>query len=261
MARSKSGPVLMERLDNNIALVRLNRPDALNALNTATRAAISDCFAGLHDDEEVRCVVLTGNEQAFAAGADLKEMSDASSIDLFKRRSERYWQAVAQTPQPIVAAIQGYAMGGGLELAMMCDLIVAGENAQLAQPEIKVGIMPGAGGTQRLTRAVGKYNSMKINLLGKPFSGREAYEMGLACEVCPDTEVLDRAIAMATTISRMPPLAVQSIKQAVLHGQDASLDAALFLERKAFQQLFASSDQKAGMKAFIDKKRASFKGQ
>ena len=253
--------VLAEKLENNIALVRLNRPDALNALNIATRRAIADSFAKLQDDAEVRCIVLTGNEKAFAAGADLKELSSASSIDMFKRRTERYWQVVNNTPQPIIAAIQGYAMGGGLELAMMCDMVVVGENAQLAQPEIKVGIMPGAGGTQRLTRAVGKFNAMKINLLGKPFSGRQAYDMGLACEVCPDAEVLEIALKMATTISRMPPLAVQAIKQSILHGQGASMEAALFLERKAFQQLFASDDQVEGMQAFIEKRRPSFTGK
>lgn len=252
--------VLTEKLENNIALVRLNRPEALNALNIATRKAIADSFAKLQEDEEVRCIVLTGNDKAFAAGADLKELSTASSIDMFKRRTERFWQVVTNTPQPIIAAIQGYAMGGGLELAMMCDMLVVGENAQLAQPEIKVGIMPGAGGTQRLTRAVGKYNAMKINLLGKPFSGQQAYDMGLVCEVCPDDEVLEVALKMATTISRMPPLAVQAIKQSILHGQDASMEAALFLERKAFQQLFASEDQTEGMQAFIEKRRPGFTG-
>jgi enoyl-CoA hydratase/carnithine racemase len=253
--------VLTEKLENNIALVRLNRPDALNALNIATRQALAESFTKLQDDAEVRCIVLTGNDKAFAAGADLKELSSASSIDMFKRRTERYWQVVNNTPQPIIAAIQGYAMGGGLELAMMCDMLVVGENAQLAQPEIKVGIMPGAGGTQRLTRSVGKFNAMKINLLGKPFSGQQAYDMGLACEVCPDAEVLEIALKMATTISRMPPLAVQAIKQSILHGQDASMEAALFLERKAFQQLFASDDQTEGMQAFIEKRRPSFTGK
>ncbi|MGB1894280.1 MAG: enoyl-CoA hydratase-related protein [Candidatus Puniceispirillaceae bacterium] len=253
--------VLTEKLDNNIVVLRLNRPEALNALNIAARKAISDSLAKLQDDEEVRCIILTGDEKAFAAGADLKELSSASSIDMFKRRTERYWQTVTNTPQPIIAAIQGYAMGGGLELAMMCDLIVVGENAQLAQPEIKVGIMPGAGGTQRLTRAVGKYNAMKINLLGKPFSGQQAYDMGLACEVCADAEVMDVALKMATNISRMPPLAVQAIKQSILHGQDASMEAALFLERKAFQQLFASEDQTEGMQAFIEKRRPGFTGK
>ncbi len=253
--------VITEKLENHIAVVRINRPDALNALNTATRQAIAESFADLQEDDSVHCIVLTGNDKAFAAGADLKELSQASSIDMFKRRNERYWQIVNQTPQPIIAAIQGYAFGGGLELAMMCDLIVVGENAQLAQPEIKVGIMPGAGGTQRLTRAVGKYNAMKINLLGKPFSGREAFNMGLACEICPDDAVFETALKMATTISRMPPLAVQNIKQSILHGQDASIEAGLFLERKAFQQLFASEDQSEGMQAFIEKRRPDFSGK
>ena len=256
-----AGPVVLERPEDGVALVRINRPKALNALNIATRAALAECFAGLQDDDGVRCIVLTGDDKAFAAGADLKEMVDTSSVELFKRRTERYWNTIAQTPQPVIAAVRGFALGGGLELAMMCDMIVVGEGAQLGQPEIRVGIMPGAGGTQRLARAVGKYNAMRINLLGKPFSGREAHDMGLACAVFPDGEVLDQAIAMAATVSRMPPLAVQSIKQAVLHGQDAGLEAGLFLERKAFQQLFASADQREGMQAFIDKRRPSFKGE
>lgn len=252
--------VMTERLDEGVALVRLNRPDALNALNIATREALAKAFADLHDDPNVLAIVLTGDDKAFAAGADLKEFSEASTVEIMKRKSERHWNTVAATPQPVIAAIRGYALGGGLELAMACDLLVVGEGAQLGQPEIKVGIMPGAGGTQRLTRAVGKFQAMKMCLTGKPVTGREAYEIGLASEVVPDEEVLDTAIKRATTIAHMPPLATQAIKEAIIQGENASLESALLLERKAFQLLFATEDRREGMNAFIEKRRAAFKG-
>jgi len=253
--------VLTERRDDGVALVRLNRPEALNALNLETRKALAAAFSALHDDPDVRCIVLTGDERAFAAGADLKEFADAEVVEIIKRRSERYWKTVAETPQPVIAAINGYAMGGGLELAMACDLIVVGEEAQLGQPEIRVGIIPGAGGTQRLTRAVGKFRAMRMCLTGKPVSGREAYEMGLASEVVPDAEVLETALKMAASIARMPPLAAQAVKETVVHGESASLEAALLLERKAFQLCFATEDRKEGMAAFLEKRRPEFKGK
>jgi enoyl-CoA hydratase/carnithine racemase len=253
--------VITERLEEGVALVRLNRPDAMNALNMATRKALAAAFAALHDDATCRAVVLTGDDKAFAAGADLKEFAEASAVEIMQRRSERYWNTVAATPQPVIAAIRGYALGGGLELAMACDLIVVGESAQLGQPEVRVGIMPGAGGTQRLTRAVGKFNAMKMCLTAKPVTGPEALRMGLACDCVPDAEVLETAVKMATSIARMPPLAVQAVKEAVVKGADASLDAALALERKAFQLLFATEDRKEGMAAFIEKRRPSFRGE
>ncbi len=252
--------VITERLAEAVVLVRLNRPEALNALNIATREALADAFSALHDDPEVRAIVLTGDDKAFAAGADLKEFAETSTVEIMKRRTERHWNTVAATPQPVIAAIRGYAMGGGLELAMACDLIIAGEGAQLGQPEIRVGIMPGAGGTQRLTRAVGKFQAMKMCLTGKPVTGREAYEIGLASEVVPDDEVLDTAIKLATSIARMPPLAAQAIKEAIVQGETASLETALLLERKAFQLLFATEDRREGMRAFIEKRRPEFKG-
>ncbi len=252
--------VITEKLDEGVALVRLNRPEALNALNIATREALAAAFAALHDDPEVLAIVLTGDDKAFAAGADLKEFAETSTVEIMKRRTERHWNTVAATPQPVIAAIRGYAMGGGLELAMACDLIIAGEGAQLGQPEVRVGIMPGAGGTQRLTRAVGKFQAMKMCLTGKPVTGREAYEIGLVSEVVPDSEVLETAIKLATTIARMPPLATQAIKEAIVQGESASLESALLLERKAFQLLFATEDRREGMKAFIEKRRPEFKG-
>lgn len=258
---SEAALVLTEIGEDGVAVVRLNRPDALNALNIATRQALAEAFAALHDDERVRCIVLTGNEKAFAAGADLKEFVDQNAVEIHKRRTERYWQTVASTPQPVIAAIQGYALGGGLELAMACDILVVGENAQLGQPEIRVGIMPGAGGTQRLTRAIGKFLTMKLCLTGKPISGQEAYQMGLASEVVPDDEVPEAAHKMAVSIARMPPLAARAIKESILFGANASLDTALALERKSFQFLFGTEDKTEGMTAFMEKRRPEFKGK
>jgi enoyl-CoA hydratase/carnithine racemase len=253
--------VVTEKGAEGVAIVRITRPEALNALNLATRKVLADIFTALQDDPKVRCIVLTGDEKAFAAGADLKEMVDAAAVEIMKRRTERYWQAIARTPQPVIAAIQGYALGGGLELAMNCDIIVVGESAQLGQPEVRVGIMPGAGGTQRLTRAIGKYQAMHLCLTGRSISGREAYEIGLASVVVPDGEVLDTALKMAEGIAKLPPLAVASIKEAILHGENASLEAGLALERKAFQLLFATDDRREGMTAFIDKRKPDFKGE
>jgi enoyl-CoA hydratase len=257
---SDQRPVVWEKREGGVAVVRIARPEALNALNMATRKALAEAFATLQEDPEVRCIVLTGDEKAFAAGADLKEFIDLDAIEMMKRRTERYWAAVASTPQPVIAAIRGYALGGGLELAMACDILVVGEDAQLGQPEVRVGIMPGAGGTQRLTRAVGKFQAMRLCLTGKPISGREAYEIGLASVAVPDEEVLDAALDMALSIARLPPLAVASAKAAVLLGEDASLEAGLALERKSFQLLFASADRREGMTAFIEKRRPEFKG-
>ncbi|MCG8559538.1 MAG: enoyl-CoA hydratase-related protein [Hyphomicrobiales bacterium] len=253
--------VLTERRDDGVAVVRLNRPEVRNALNIATRKALAEAFTGLHDDPEIRAVVLTGNDEAFAAGADLNEFIDADPIEMMKRRTERYWQAVAATPQPVIAAINGYALGGGLEVAMACDILIAGESAQLGQPEVRVGIMCGAGGTQRLTRAVGKYQAMRICLTGKPISAPEAYAIGLVSQVVPDAEVFETALAMARSIAKLPPLSIMQTKEAILHADNTALDAGLALERKSLQLLFASQDKTEGMRAFFDKRRPEFKGE
>ncbi|MCG8356795.1 MAG: enoyl-CoA hydratase-related protein [Kiloniellales bacterium] len=258
---SESPLVITERPEAAIALVRINRPEVRNALNLATRKALAAAFQELHDDSSVRAIVLTGDTQAFAAGADLKEFIDADPIEMLKRRSERYWTAVAETPQPVIAAINGYALGGGLELAMCCDIIVAGEGAQLGQPEVRVGVMPGAGGTQRLTRAVGKFQAMRLCLTGRPIGAAEAFQIGLVSQVVPDDQVLETALKTARDIARLPPLAVQQIKEAIVQGESASLAAAMALERKAFQVLFASGDKREGMQAFFDKRKADFKGE
>jgi len=182
-------------------------------------------------------------------------------MELLLRHTDVYWRAIASCRKPIIAAVNGYAWGGGCELAMHCDIIIAGEGATFAQPEIRVGIMPGAGGTQRLTRAVGKFQTMKMLLTGKPVSARDALAMGLVSEVVADDAVQSSAVAMASTIAAMPPLAVMQIKEVVLAGQDVSLDTALMLERKAFHLLFDTEDQKEGMRAFLDKRKPQYKGK
>jgi enoyl-CoA hydratase/carnithine racemase len=225
------------------------------------RQALSEAFEALGRDASVRCVVLTGGEAVFAAGADLKALAALGPIELLLLEQHRLWQTIATCPKPLVAAVNGWALGGGCELAMHADLIVAGEGARFGQPEVKVGILPGAGGTQRLVRAVGKFKALKLLLTGDPITGREAYEMGLASELVPDAEVQPRALALAEQIASRPPLAVAQIKEVVLAGQDAPLDTALALERKAFQLLFASQDQKEGMRAFLEKRPADFQGR
>ncbi len=253
--------VLVERPANGVALVRLNRPEARNALDMPTRRALVAVFRELSDDGDVRCIVVTGNERAFAAGADLKEMSTMRPRDWVALGVRQLWKIIADCPHPVIAAVNGYALGGGCELAMHADIIVAGENAKFGQPEVRVGIMAGGGGTQRLIRAVGKYKAMKLLLTGEPVDGREACDMGLASEVVPDDRVVHRALELATTIAALPPVAVRFTKEAVLAGADAALETGLILERRSLEFLFDTDDQTEGMRAFIEKRPPRFKGE
>lgn len=253
--------VLSERPSPPVALLRINRPEAKNALNAEVRRQLAERLTELEQDDGVRAVVLTGDEVAFAAGADIKDMAEAGAVDIMLRRNHLLWRAVAQFPKPLIAAVNGYAWGGGCELAMHADIIVAGENASFAQPEVKVGIMPGAGGVQRLVRALGKHKAMLLALTGRPITGVEAERAGLASLAVPDDQVLPIALEIASNIARMPPLAVGQIKETMLAGMDSPLDAALALERKAFQLLFASADQKEGMRAFIEKRKPVYQGK
>jgi enoyl-CoA hydratase/carnithine racemase len=253
--------VIVDRPTPQIAVLTLHRPEARNALNAEVRQLLASHFAALGEDEETRCIILTGGEKVFAAGADIRDMVERSPVDMLTRRGERLWAPIAGCPKPVIAAVNGYAFGGGCELAMHADIIIAGEGASFGQPEVRVGIMPGAGGTQRLVRAVGKFRAMKMLLTGEPVPAREALAMGLVSEVVPDAETLERALAVANTIAMMPPLAVMQIKEAVLAGEDSSLEAGLLLERKAFQLLFASHDQKEGMRAFLEKRKPEFEGR
>lgn len=256
-----SAEVLVTRPADGVALVRLNRPEATNALSLSLQAQLSAAFEALAADDGVRAIVLTGGEQVFAAGGDIKGLIDAGPIDILRRHTERVWAPIERCPKPIIAAVCGYAFGGGAELAMHCDIIVAGRGASFAQPEIRIGIMPGIGGTQRLVRAVGKFNAMRMLLTGRPIGAAEARLMGLVSLVVEDERVIDETLAMAQAIAAMPPLAAQQIKEVVLAGMDASLEAALMLERKANQLLFATRDQKEGMQAFVEKRKPRFEGR
>ena len=251
--------VILERPEERIAVIRLNRPQARNALSGGVRGQLAQHFTELGADDATRAIILTGGDKIFAAGADLKDMVERTPVEMMTRGN--LWRPIAECPKPVIAAVNGYALGGGCELAMHADIIIAGESAQFGQPEVKVGIMPGAGGTQRLVRAVGKFKAMKILLTGEAVSARDALAMGLASEVVPDGEVFDRALAVARTIAALPPLAILQIKEAVLAGEDSSLEAGLLLERKAFQLLFATHDQKEGMRAFLDKRKPEFEGR
>lgn len=252
--------VLLERPSPEIAVVRINRPEVRNALNIEVRRRLADVFRGFTEDRALRCVVLTGDETSFAAGADIAEMSELSAIDMYHRHTERLWGAVGDCPVPVVAAVSGFALGGGLELAMHADILVVGRGAKLGQPEVRVGIMPGAGGTQRLVRAIGKFRAMRLCLTGEIIGAEEAAAMGLVSLLVEDDAVIPEAMAVAERIASMPPIAVAQIKEVILHGMDAPLGAALALERKAVQIAFASRDKAEGMSAFLEKRRPTFTG-
>ena len=242
-------------------MIRINRPEARNALNMEVRRLIARHLTEMGEDDETRCIVLTGNEKSFAAGADIKEMAGAGTIEMLARGTHKLWRTIAACPKPVIAAVNGFALGGGCELAMTCDIIIAGESAKFGQPEVRIGIIPGGGGTQRLTRAAGKYKAMRYVLTGDLFGAKAAFDMGLVSEIAPDGEVEKRAIEMARQIAELSPLAIQQAKEAVLRGMDAALDTALALETKAIQILFSSQDQKEGMAAFIEKRKPKFSGR
>jgi enoyl-CoA hydratase/carnithine racemase len=252
--------VLLEHPAEHVALVRIDRPEARNALNMEARRLLAEIFQGLSDNPEVRAVVITGGDKVFVAGADIKEMADKGTAEIALAGGRRLWHAIARCPKPVIAAVKGPALGGGCELAMHADIIVAGEGASFGQPEVRVGIMPGGGGTQRLVRAVGKFAAMKLLLTGEPVGAREALAMGLVSEVVADDQVLERALALANTIASLPPLAIAQIKEVVLAGADGPLETGLALERKAFEVLFDTQDQSEGMKAFIEKRKPNFTG-
>ncbi|MES2386373.1 MAG: enoyl-CoA hydratase-related protein [Bacteroidota bacterium] len=244
-----------------VALVSLNRPKELNALNLQLMGELRDTFRLLDSDPDVRAIVLTGNAKAFAAGADIKQMAGKTAIDMLVTDQFATWDAIRKTKKPIIAAVSGFALGGGCELAMTCDMIIASETARFGQPEIKIGVMPGAGGTQRLTRAIGKAKAMEMVLTGKFISAAEAERYGLVNRVVPEELYLEEAIKLASEIAGMSPLAVQLAKESVNRAYDSFLDEGLHFERKNFYLLFASEDQKEGMNAFIEKRKPTFSGK
>ena len=244
-----------------VGLIKFDRPEARNALNDTVRSELAAAFEMFGGDDEVRCVVLAGTDKVFAAGADIKMMAEASSQDMANSGGEAAWKVLRTFAKPVVAAVNGWALGGGCELAMHADIIVAGDGAKFGQPEIKVGIIPGAGGTQRLTRAVGKFKAMQMVLTGEPVAARDAEAMGLVSEVVADEEVLSRALEIAGKIAKLPPIAAREIKRLVLSGVDQSLEEGLAAERQSFVSMFDTEDQKEGMRAFIEKRRPDFKGK
>ncbi|HYP19125.1 MAG TPA: enoyl-CoA hydratase-related protein [Chloroflexia bacterium] len=247
--------------DGPVTIIQLNRPDVLNALNLQLMDEIIAALDALEADDTVRCVVLTGSERAFAAGADIKEMAGATTVDMMMRDQFAKWDRIRRFKKPIIAAVSGYALGGGNELAMLCDMIVASETAQFGQPEINIGVMPGAGGTQRLTRAVGKAIAMDMVLTGRMLSAREALQFGLVNRVVPVEAYLKEAVKLAKSIAEKSPIAVQMAKDAVLKAFDTPIQEGLLHERKNFYMLFSTEDQKEGMAAFIEKRKPEFKGK
>ncbi|MDW8273665.1 MAG: enoyl-CoA hydratase-related protein [Chitinophagales bacterium] len=250
-----------ECLETNIALIELNRPKELNALCREMMCEIRDALRLLDEDENVRVIILTGGEKVFAAGADIKQMADAGAIDMVNIDQFSTWDQIRKTKKPIIAAVSGFALGGGCELAMTCDMIVASDTARFGQPEIKIGTMPGAGGTQRLTRAIGKALAMELVLTGRFFTAEEALQHGLINRVVPAELLIDETLKLAREIASKSPVAVKLAKEAVNAAFDTSLNEGLLFERKNFYLTFASEDQKEGMKAFIEKRSPVFKGK
>ncbi len=252
--------ILVER-DEQVGIVTLNRPKELNALNTRLVGELAQALEEFDRDEAIRCIVITGaGEKAFAAGADIKEMVEKSPIDMLTGDFE-HWLRIKRIHTPLIAAVGGYALGGGCELAMTCDMIVASENARFGQPEILIGVIPGAGGTQRLTKTLGKYRTMEMVLTGAQISAQEMAAHGLVNRVVPKGEHLNEALKLAKTVAAQAPLAVRLGKEAVLAALETSLEEGLEIERKNFFLLFASEDMREGMRAFIEKRKAEFQGR
>jgi enoyl-CoA hydratase len=250
-----------EQKEPHIALIELNRPKELNALNRKLMEEVRDALQMLDKNDQVRVIIITGNEQAFAAGADIKQMADKTAIDMLMLDQFSTWDQIRKTKKPIIAAVSGFALGGGCEFAMTCDMIIASETAKFGQPEIKIGTIPGAGGTQRLTKAVGKAKSMELILTGRFLSAEEAHFYGLVNKVVPKEMYLYEAFQLAKEIAQLSPVAVQLAKESINRAFETHLDEGLTLERKNFYLTFASEDQKEGMKAFVEKRKPDFKGK
>jgi len=257
--------ILISEIENGkalkVGLIQLNRPEALNALNIELMKEVVETLEAFDKDNEIGCMVLTGNAKSFAAGADIKEMADASAIEMLLRDQFARWDRIRKIKKPIIAAVSGFALGGGCELAMTCDMIVASESAKFGQPEINLGVIPGAGGTQRLTKAVGKARAMEIILTGRMFTAKEMFDAGLVTKVVDSDIYLDEATELAKEIASKPTIAVQLAKECVLKSFDSTIEAGLEFERKNFYLLFATEDKSEGMKAFVEKRKAEWKGK
>jgi enoyl-CoA hydratase len=248
-------------IEEPIAVVTLNRPQVLNSLNQALMEELAAALEGFDHDSRVRCAVLWGGSRVFAAGADVREMAGAGTGDMVRGYRFQQWERIRRVATPLVAAVSGYALGGGCELAMLCDIIIASETAQFGQPEIRLGVMPGAGGTQRLTRAVGKSRAMEMILTGQPITADEAHRAGLVSRVVPVEICLDEAKALAREIAAQPPIAVRMAKEAVLQAFETPLADGVLFERRCFHLLFGTEDAREGIRAFLDKRRAEWSGR
>jgi len=246
----------------HVGLITLNRPKALNALNAALMRELGEALMKFDADENIGAIVITGSEKAFAAGADIKEMQSKSFVDAYKQDFiTAEWETVTRIRKPVIAAVAGYALGGGCELAMMCDFILAADTAKFGQPEINLGVMPGAGGTQRLTRFVGKSKSMEMNLTGRFMGAEEAERSGLVSRIIPADELIDEAVATASKIAEKGAIAVMATKESVNRAYETTLSEGVRFERRLFHALFSTADQAEGMEAFIDKRTPNFKGE
>lgn len=246
--------------NKHIALVQLNRPKVLNALSTDLMTELVECMTKLDNNPDVRVIILTGNDRAFAAGADIAQMMTATPIDQIMDNRFRTWEMLRLITKPMIAAVNGFALGGGCELAMSCDLIIAGDEAKFSQPEIKIGTIPGAGGTQRLTRAIGKSKAMLMVLTGDMIDAQTAYDWGLVAKVVPASTLLQETYEVAKTISERAPVAVRLAKEAVNKSFEMTLKDGMDFERRNFYLTFSSQDQKEGMQAFMEKRNPEYKG-
>ena len=252
---------ILVETQGRVGIVRLNRPQALNALNAVLIKELIAAVESFDADPNIGCILITGNEKAFAAGADIKEMADKPYMDAFLKNFGANEDAIARTRKPTVAAVAGFALGGGCEYAMQCDVIIAADNAKFGQPEIKIGVIPGYGGTQRLTRAVGKAKAMEMILTGRMMDAAEAERAGLVARVVPLASLMDEAMKVAETIVSMSLPSVMSAKEAVNRAFEVSLAEGVLFERRVFQALFATDDQKEGMKAFVEKRKPVWKNK
>jgi enoyl-CoA hydratase len=244
-----------------VGLITLNRPAALNALNAALIAELSQAIDGFEADDKIGCIVLTGSEKAFAAGADIKEMQSKTYMSAYKEDFIASWDRVARARKPVIAAVAGYALGGGCELAMMCDFIIAADTAKFGQPEINLGVMPGAGGTQRLTRFVGKSKAMDMCLTGRMMDAEEANKCGLVSRVVPADKLIEEALKVAGVIASKSTVIAMMTKESVNRAYETTLAEGIRFERRVFHAMFATEDQKEGMTAFIEKRKPTFKNQ
>lgn len=252
---------IIEEKKGKVGLIRLDRPDALNALNSALIDELGQALDAFEADDQIGAIVITGNEKAFAAGADIKEMQSKSYMDAYKEDFISTWDRVARCRKPVIAAVAGYALGGGCELALMCDIILAADTAEFGQPEITLGIMPGAGGTQRLTRIVGKAKAMEMCLTGRRMKAEEAERAGLASRVIPANELMDEALKVADKIASFSMPTVMLAKESVNRSYETNLAEGIRFERRIFHSMFATEDQKEGMQAFVEKRKPSFKNR